>query len=294
MAGGEICGDLTDIYPEPVSPVQLDFSLKYCNGLIGYDIPRDIVITILRALEFGVTETSDADVLQPTVPTSEPTTVALSQPGDPDLSNSLQQTVSNQLSAQGFNEILNNSLTSLSYYETLEQMNADRCVKVLNPLSRELSVMRQTLLFGGLESIAHNVKRRASGLRFYEFGKVYANLPAKESTPERPLAPYTERMELALWITGNKADATWNAPAMENSVYEMRGVVDALLRRLGIDPQTLTAVQFVSSFCTCSTSSSPWCTPAWTGRRCSAWRARTWWNSPSCPRHRAWTATWRC
>lgn len=269
MAGGEICGDLTDIYPEPVSPVQLDFSLKYCNGLIGYDIPRDIVITILRALEFGVTETSDADVLQLTVPTyrvdvtrpcdvveevlriygynniaiPERTTVALSQPGDPDLSNSLQQTVSNQLSAQGFNEILNNSLTSLSYYETLEQMNADRCVKVLNPLSRELSVMRQTLLFGGLESIAHNVKRRASGLPFYEFGNVYAKDPAKESTPERPLAPYTERMELALWITGNKADATWNAPAMENSVYEMRGVVDALLRRLGIDPQTLTAVQ---------------------------------------------------
>lgn len=269
MAGGEICGNLTDIYPEPVSPVQLDFSLKYCNGLIGYDIPRDIVITILRALEFGVTETADADVLQLTVPTyrvdvtrpcdvveevlriygynniaiPERTTVALSQPGDPDLSNSLQQTVSNQLSAQGFNEILNNSLTSLSYYETLEQMNADRCVKVLNPLSRELSVMRQTLLFGGLESIAHNVKRRASGLRFYEFGNVYAKDPAKESTPERPLAPYTERMELALWITGNKADATWNAPAMENSVYEMRGVVDALLRRLGIDPQTLTAVQ---------------------------------------------------
>lgn len=269
MAGGEICGDLTDIYPEPVSPVQLDFSLKYYNGLIGYDIPRDIVITILRALEFGVTETSDADVLQLTVPTyrvdvtrpcdvveevlriygynniaiPERTTVALSQPGDPDLSNSLQQTVSNQLSAQGFNEILNNSLTSLSYYETLEQMNADRCVKVLNPLSRELSVMRQTLLFGGLESIAHNVKRRASGLRFYEFGNVYAKDPAKESTPERPLAPYTERTELALWITGNKADATWNAPAMENSVYEMRGVVDALLRRLGIDPQTLTAVQ---------------------------------------------------
>lgn len=269
MAGGEICGDLTDIYPEPVSPVQLDFSLKYCNGLIGYDIPRDIVITILRALEFGVTETADADVLQLTVPTyrvdvtrpcdvveevlriygynniaiPERTTVALSQPGDPDLSNALQQTVSNQLSAQGFNEILNNSLTSLSYYETLEQMNADRCVKVMNPLSRELSVMRQTLLFGGLESIAHNVKRRASGLRFYEFGNVYAKDPAKESTPERPLAPYTERMELALWITGNKADATWNAPAMENSVYEMRGVVDALLRRLGIDPQTLTAVQ---------------------------------------------------
>ena len=269
MAGGEICGDLTDIYPEPVSPVQLDFSLKYCNGLIGYDIPRDIVITILRALEFGVTETADADVLQLTVPTyrvdvtrpcdvveevlriygynniaiPERTTVALSQPGDPDLSNSLQQTVSNQLSAEGFNEILNNSLTSLSYYETREQMNADRCVKVLNPLSRELSVMRQTLLFGGLESIAHNVKRRASGLRFYEFGNVYAKDPAKESTKERPLAPYNERMELALWITGNKTDATWNAPAMENSVYEMRGVVDALLRRLGIDPQTLTAVQ---------------------------------------------------
>lgn len=269
LAGGEVCGDVVDICANPVKPVELDFSLDYCNRLIGSAIPRRLVITILRALEFGVAETADPDVLHLTVPTyrvdvtrpcdvveevlriygynsitiPENANVSLSQPGDTDLSNALQQTVSEQLTAQGFNEIMNNSLSSINYYTGLEQMGEARCVKVLNPLSSELSVMRQTLLFGGLESLAHNINRRARNLRFYEFGNVYSRNPEKESTAERPLAPYSERMELALWMTGNRNDASWNMPAVENTVYEMRGVVDGILRRLGVDPAGLKAVQ---------------------------------------------------
>ncbi|MDD6228384.1 MAG: phenylalanine--tRNA ligase subunit beta [Bacteroidales bacterium] len=269
LAGGEVCGDVVDICANPVKPVELEFSLDYCNRLIGSAIPRQLVITILRALEFGVAETADPDVLHLTVPTyrvdvtrpcdvveevlriygynsitiPENANVSLSQPGDTDLSNALQQTVSEQLTAQGFNEIMNNSLSSINYYTGLEQMCEARCVKVLNPLSSELSVMRQTLLFGGLESLAHNINRRARNLRFYEFGNVYSRNPEKESTAERPLAPYSERMELALWMTGNRNDASWNMPAVENTVYEMRGVVDGILRRLGVDPAGLKAVQ---------------------------------------------------
>lgn len=270
LAGGEVCGNIADHYPVPVKPVEMDFSLSYCNRLIGYDIPREMVITILRALEFGVAETADADMLHLTVPTyrvdvtrpcdvveevlriygynniaiPERTTIALSQPGSTDLSQKLQQTVSEQLTAQGFNEIMNNSLTSAAYYEGFTgMMGADHCVRVLNPLSSELSVMRQTLLFGGLESLSYNINRRAHNLRFYEFGNVYTLDPAKEPTREHPLAPYHERMELALWMTGNRNEASWNSQAVENSVYEMRGVVDSLLRRLGIDPAKLRAVQ---------------------------------------------------
>lgn len=269
LAGGRICGDVADIYPEPVKPVEMDFSLPYCNRLIGAEIPRELVITILRALEFGVTETADADVIKLTVPTyrvdvtrpcdvveevlriygynnisiPERVTAALSQPADTDLSNALQQTLSDQLSAQGFNEIMNNSLTSKSYYESLETMNADHCVKVLNPLSGELSVMRQTLLFGGLESLAHNINRRAADLRFYEFGNVYSRNPEKESSAEHPLAPYSERMELALWLTGKRSVASWNTKAMESDVYEMHGIIDSLLRKAGINPSSLKPVQ---------------------------------------------------
>ncbi len=269
LAGGEVCGDILDIYPEPVKPVEMDFSLPYCARLIGYEIPRELVITILRALEFAVVETPDPEVLHLTVPTyridvtrpcdvveevlriygynnipiPERTTIALSQPQDADLSNEMQQIVSNQLTAQCFAEIMNNSLTSLAYYDGLEQMNPEHCVKVMNPLSSELGVMRQTLLFGGLESLERNIKRRAANLRMYEFGNVYSRNPQKESTKEHPLAPYSERMELALWMTGKKTCGSWSAVDAENDVYEMRGTVEAVLRKLGINPAQLTPVQ---------------------------------------------------
>ena len=109
-----------------------------------------------------------------------------------DSANDLRELISNQLTAIGFNEILNNSLTAGSYYEGLTQYPAANCVKLLNPLSNDLNVMRQTLLFGGLESLAHNINRRSSDLMMYEFGNVYHFNPEAESTAETPLAPYSE------------------------------------------------------------------------------------------------------
>ncbi len=269
LAGGEICGDITDIYPDPILPAEFDFSLDYCNRLIGKVLPRDLVITILRALEIEVTETADADVLRLKVPTYRVDVyrpcdvveeilriygynnveihteahVNLSKRTDVDFSFGLQQIIAEQLTGCGFNEILNNSLSSQAYYAGSEQLPLSHCVSLMNPLSGELSVLRQTLLYGGLESIAHNVNRKAADLRFYEFGNIYFLDPAKESTPEHPLAPYSERAALGLWMTGNLTSASWNAKAAEATVYDLKAVVENIFRRLGVNSAALRQTQ---------------------------------------------------
>ena len=221
---------MADIYPEPINPAEFDFSLSYCNDLIGKNLPKELVMSILEALEISaVASDTDSDVLRLKVPTyrvdvTRPCDVVeeilrvygynnvefgtemhanLSQRGSTDLSYDLQQLVSNRLTGEGFMEILNNSLSAASYYENSNQLPPERCVKVMNPLSGDLSVMRRTLLFGGLESISHNINRKAENLRFYEFGNVYQRDPEKESTVEKPLAPYSENMQLGLRMTGD-------------------------------------------------------------------------------------------
>ena len=260
IAGGEICGDVVDFYPEPVKPVEMDFSLKYCRGLIGKDIPRDIIIGILRALEFEVRETADEDVLAIKVPTyrvdvTRPCDVVeeilriygynnvefgtemhanLSKRTAVDEAYALQQVVSNDLSGQGFREIMNNSLSAVKYYDGNADFPLENSVKVMNPLSNDLGVMRQTLLFGGLESIAHNVNRKAADLKFYEFGNVYAFDPSKEKTEEKPLAQYSEHMELALWMTGALQAAGWNRQAAEATVFDLKATVLNIFAKTGV------------------------------------------------------------
>ncbi|MDE6392373.1 MAG: phenylalanine--tRNA ligase subunit beta [Muribaculaceae bacterium] len=265
LAGGEICGDVDDIYPDPVAPTEFDFSLGYCFRLIGKELPRELVTGILRSLDIEVTPTDDPDVLRLKVPTyrvdvtrpcdvveeilriygynnvevGDEARVSLSQRTDVDFSYDLRQLVSAQLTGQGYCEILNNSLTSQSYYAESEKYPLQSCVTLMNPLSGDLSVMRQTLLYGGLEVIAHNVNRRSADLRLYEFGNIYFRDPAKESTSDRPLAPYSERPVLGLWLTGAAVPASWNAKAAESSVYDLKAVVENIFRRLGVDPASV-------------------------------------------------------
>ncbi|MBD5356963.1 MAG: phenylalanine--tRNA ligase subunit beta [Bacteroides sp.] len=275
LAGGEICGDVADHYPHPVKDVEMEFSLNYCQQLIGKRIPDELVIAILRALEISVERSEEnPDVLKLRVPTyrvdvTRPCDVVeeilrvygynnvefgtemhanLSPAGDTDLSYSLQQLVSNRLTGEGFMEILNNSLSAVSYYENSEELPLSRCVKIMNPLSNDLAVMRQTLLFGGLESIAHNVNRKADNLRFYEFGNIYWRDADKESTAERPLAPYHEQMELALWLTGDFTTPSWNTKAAEATAFDMKGIVFNLFRVLGLPEGTLVCSQDSDEF----------------------------------------------
>lgn len=269
LAGGEICGDVADIYPEPVAPAEFDFSLDYCSRLIGKALPRELVVCILRALEIGVEETADPDKLHLRVPTYRvdvyrPCDVVeeilriygynkveiyteahinLSQRGDADFSYDLQQLVSEQLTGCGFNEILNNSLSSQSYYSESELLPLANCVTLMNPLSGDLSVLRQTLLYGGLESVAHNVNRKAVDLKLYEFGNVYSRDPQKEPTAEKPLASYSERAALGIWMTGDKTPASWNTKAAEATVYDLKAAVENIFRRLGVNAAELQSRQ---------------------------------------------------
>lgn len=266
LAGGEICGDIVDIYPETVEPYPVELSYKRLNSLAGDDIARDTVDSILASLEIEIKERRDGgETLELAVPTYRvdvrrdcdviedvlriygynnipmPGAVksSLSYKSATDFADDLTKTISEQLTAMGFNEILNNSLTAEAYYKDLATYSADNCVRLLNPLSQDLNVMRQTLLFGGLESIAHNVNRRSADLRFYEFGNVYHFNPEAVSTPEAPLTPYSEGKRLALWLTGDIRRATWSAPAAEATFYDLRAYVDAIMSRLGLSRRSL-------------------------------------------------------
>lgn len=270
LAGGEICGDVTDILSADITKAEVDFSLDYCDSLIGKAIPRDLVVAVLRALDFDVESVSGNDrLLKLRVPTyrvdvTRPCDVVeeilriygynnvetplrlnatLSQRGATDMDYEMQQLVSDRLSACGFNEILNNSLSSASYYEDCSEMPISRCVRLLNPLSGDLSVMRQSLLFGGLESLAHNINRRASDLCFYEFGNVYFRDPDKDVTADRPLAPFSEEARLGLWMTGDMQPASWDHAAVAADVFRMRETVEGIFSRLGVPEGLMTLTQ---------------------------------------------------
>ena len=265
LAGGEICGDVVDVYPDPVKPVEIDFSLKYCTDLIGKKIPRELVVCILKALEINVEETAHKDILHLTIPPyrvdvtrpcdvveeilrvygynnveiNDEMHVSLSQKGETDRSFRLEQIVSDMLTAQGFVEIMNNSLTAASYYTENEKFKEENCVRLLNPLSGDLSVMRRTLLYGGLESIAHNINRKATDLRMYEFGNLYEMNGENPSSPEKPLAPYAERHALGIWLTGLDNAASWNVKPTKADIFLLKAVVLAILKRLGVKENAL-------------------------------------------------------
>lgn len=259
LAGGEICGPLTDIYPSVIEPARVDLGFDYLNALVGKEIPADTVVSILKSLEMNLLEVTDRNVVMD-VPTyrvdvtrpcdvvedvlriygynnveiSDSVRSALSSQTFEDRDNTLRNLVSEQLCAEGFNEILNNSLTAEAYYNELPDYPADHCVKLLNPLSNDLNVMRQTLLFGGLESLAHNINRKMADLRMFEFGNVYFFNPAAESTADRVLAPYSESSRLALWMTGALRPGNWARKEEEATVYDLKAVVANIFARLGI------------------------------------------------------------
>lgn len=268
LAGGEICGPVVDLYENPVEPVEVMFSLRYCADLIGKEIPMPLIQCILKSLDFAVAPTENSDVLRLHVPTyrvdvTRPCDVVeeilrvygynnvefgsemhanLSVRGDVDKSYALQQKISDLLTARGFMEILNNSLSAASYYADNEVYPSDTAVKLMNPLSQDLSTMRRTLLYGGLESITHNVNRKAVDLRMYEFGNVYRYDREKaEAHPDKVLAGYSEAMHLGIWLTGDYRQEGWNQQVIAADVFQLKGIVEMIMRRLGI---SLSALKF--------------------------------------------------
>lgn len=259
LAGGEICGEPADIYPKEIKPYPVTLRYDYLNALVGKDIPSEKVDSIVKSLEMEIVNHSDnsIDLLVPTyrVDVQRPCDVvedvlriygynnvdfsrnlraSLSFKTITDSSNELRELISNQLTATGFNEILNNSLTAESYYEGLtDEHHAP--VKLLNPLSNDLNVMRMSLLFGGLEVIEHNVNRRDADLMLYEFGKIYSRDLSVESTAENPIAPYSENERLGLWLTGNIRTGNWARPEEKATFFDMKAIVANIFARLGIN-----------------------------------------------------------
>ena len=260
IAGGEICGDIIDIYPNPVSPYEVNLSYDYARSLIGKNIADSEIDAIAQSLEIEIAGRCDDGSVNLLVPTyrvdvqrpcdvvedilriygynnveiSSTVHSSLSYESEADADNRLREIISDQLTACGFNEILNNSLTAEAYYEHSEQYPIDTCVRLLNPLSNELCLMRRTLLFGGLESLAHNINRRLDNLLMYEFGNVYRLNPNAESTNEKPLAPFSEGSRLGIWMTGNLRPGNWARQAQPSTVYDLKAIVENILTRLGI------------------------------------------------------------
>ncbi|MDR0508049.1 MAG: phenylalanine--tRNA ligase subunit beta [Dysgonamonadaceae bacterium] len=258
VAGGVITGEIQDIYPVKAENPLVELNLLKVNNLIGKNISAETIEAILKSLEIEILEkkenlwklsvptyrvdvTRDVDVIEDilriygynNVETNEEIKFNPSCETVTDTSYKLQNIISEQLTGSGFNEILNNSLSSSAYCEDLTSFPASRNIQLKNPLSAELSVMRQTLLFGGLESIEYNRNRKNQDLKFYEFGNVYANFPEQQKENDS-LSAIREEFKLALWLTGNSTNINWLHPVEKTSVYELKAQVENILMRLGV------------------------------------------------------------
>lgn len=259
IAGGKITGSIQDIYPEPVQPYTVEVTYNKINTLIGKIIPVETVKSILASLEMKIVSESeegltihvpvyridvqrDVDVIEDilriygynNVEFSDSVKSNLSYQTATDRSYELQNLISEQLCGSGFNEILNNSLTRSAYYEGLSTYPSAHCVMLMNPLSADLNGMRQTLLFGGLESVEHNSKRKNGNIKFFEFGNCYDYNIDKKKEGET-LAEFTEEYRLGLWVSGNRVENSWAHTNEKSSVYELKAYVENILVRLGVD-----------------------------------------------------------
>ncbi len=258
IAGGEIAGEIRDIYPVEIERPKVVLSYDKTNKLIGKEIPKDDIKSILKSLDieieaeseseltlriptYRVDVTRDVDVIEDilriygynNVEVSHSLKANLSYKTATDRKQNLQTLISEQLTANGFDEIMNNSLTKKSYYEIQETYPLKNCVTLVNPLSNDLSVMRQTLLFGGLESIVYNRNRKHSDLCFYEFGNCYF-YDADKKKDNDILAEYSESTYAGLWITGKRTHKNWAAPEEQSSVFELKAHIENIMIRIGI------------------------------------------------------------
>ena len=267
VAGGTISSEIVDIYPQEVKPFEVEITLQKINSLIGKEIGKENIETILGALEMKIVNRTeegytlhvpayrvdvqrDVDVIEDilriygynNIEIGEKLMSNLSYSSKPD-SHKLQNLIAEQLTAQGFNEILNNSLTKGGYYTNLTSFPEAHSVKIINALSSDLNVMRQTLLFGGLENIAYNVNRRNTDLKFYEFGNCYY-YNADNKKEGETLAAYDEDFHLGMWLTGNKQAQSWTAAEQKSSIYELKAYIENIFRRLGFNLRKLVTGEY--------------------------------------------------
>ena len=258
-AGGEVVGKVREFYPEPIGRAQIELDYNRIEHFIGKKIGHDTIVKILEGLNYLFLEkradgalvaaptymvdvTRECDVVEEILriygynnielPQNLRMSVNPSQQPDPEAT---RNAISNWLAANGFVETMNNSLTKEDYYTKLETFPASRCVYIVNPLSQDLNVMRQTLLLNGLEVVSYNLNRQATALRFFEYGSVYQRLPEGDGTT---LASYEEHRCFSLFISGTP-DKVWRSPAQKSNFFQLKGYVEALMARYRIDVSSL-------------------------------------------------------
>ncbi|WP_281979355.1 phenylalanine--tRNA ligase subunit beta [Tenacibaculum mesophilum] len=247
-AGGKMSSDILDFYPVKVEDFEVFLSFENAYKLIGQEIPKETIKKILASLDIkinSVTEAGlglvvpsyrvdvqrEADIIEEilrvygynNVEFSHKLNTSISFDSDKEVK--IENIVADQLTSLGFNETMANSLTKADYIELSENLNADFNVEMLNPLSNDLKVMRQSLLFSGLESVAYNINRKNNSLKFYEFGKTYHKYESG----------YQEDKHLTLFVTGNRTQDSWKVASQASDFFYVKGIVTALLSRLGID-----------------------------------------------------------
>lgn len=262
LAGGKISMSIKDVRKEEAKDFIVDLDYEYAFNLMGKVIDKNIIKEIVTSLEMKILEDSDnglklavppyrVDVTRPCdvvedilriygynnveIPTSINSTLTIE--GEENRSHKLRDLVSEQLVGYGFNEVMNNSLTKTSYYETLENLSLNKAVKIMNPLSSDLGVMRQTLLFGGLENIKRNLNRKIEDLRFFEFGNCYHYDASKLS--DNHMTAYSEELHLGMWLAGKREHNSWIKENEKTSIYELKAHVENVFRRLGVQAQAL-------------------------------------------------------
>ncbi|MBM3434820.1 MAG: phenylalanine--tRNA ligase subunit beta [Bacteroidetes bacterium] len=260
IAGGTISSEIKDVYTQPIPKVKVDVSWANIDRLIGKSIGHDVIMNILNSLHFKTLQensnglqlevpscrvdvTREADVIEEIlriygynnieIPAGMNSSVSHGSKPDPE---TVQYYIMDYLSNNGFREIMNNSLTRSAYYENQTDFNSANCVGILNPLSRDLNVMRQSLLHSGLETIIYNINRKISDQKLFEFGKIYK---IRDNTAPDVIKKYEEPRRLAIFVTGRRDPESWNTESKEVDFSYLKAVSLNILRRLGVNPDDL-------------------------------------------------------
>ena len=248
IAGGEITSGIEDLYPNKIEDFQVFLSFENTTKLIGQEIPKETIKSILSSLDIKVNSVTEgglgltipayrtdvqreADIIEEILRVYGYNNIEFSNKLNATMSHAskfddhkLQNVIANQLIAQGFNEMMANSLTTANYTELSEQLNNEHNVEMLNPLSNDLAVMRQSLLFSGLEAVSYNINRKQQNLKFFEFGKTYHKYDSG----------FTENKHLSVLVTGNRNSESWATPNKLSDFFYLKGIIEQLFSRLGI------------------------------------------------------------
>lgn len=257
VAGAEVTSDIIDIYPKKIEDFPVVLSFAKATRIIGQELPKETIKKILASLDIKVNSISDAglgltipayrvdvsreiDVIEEILRVYGYNNIKFTNKLNATVSHSsrnedfkLQNLIANQLTAQGFHEMMANSLTTPEYVELSATLKKEFNVTMLNPLSSDLSAMRQSMLFSGLEAVSYNINRRNSDLRLFEFGKTYHKMPSG----------YEEKKHLTLFVSGNRSSESWTSASEKSSFYHFKGFVEGILSRLGISKTQYIAVE---------------------------------------------------